>query len=266
MTDYQYTRAVSSSYLEAPDDGDQIIFLYTQLMNLPFNKIDSIMQIERSLYKEYNVNPQDRLIIIALLQAQIMQGNFDKAKAFAYQLWDMGQQMNRAEKYLYLNSLLNIGLLEMAAGLLKPHFENLSEDIIKYYPMMLKFATMTGNVNLLDRLITHPNMPYNEDLYKKILQRYKNYNYSEHFKNIQRIILEQVKGKLCVYDYDIVGPVMEELQIYLYISSDKNEIEELNNSINTKLQEYYQKVGIERLSSFSLSLFPVFEHKAMGLD
>ena len=261
-----YNQSISASYLQAPDDGDQVLFLYTQLMNLPFVKQDAVIQIERSLYEEYNAAPQDKLAVIALMQAQIMQGNHDKAKAFAYKLWDMGQNLSRAEKFLYINSLLNLGLLEMASILLKPHLENLTADIKKYFPVMLKFATMSGNTYLLERIIKHPDVPYDETAYANILQRYKNYKYVEHFKNVQKTIHEEIKDRLCVYDYDIVSTITEEIEIYLYLSVDKGEIEEVANGLRNKLQQYYQKVGLEKLSNFNWTILPITEHEAMGLN
>ena len=64
---------------ENTNQEDQVLFLYTQLMNLPFSETETIMQIEQSLYQEHNANPQDRLAIIGLLQAEIMLGNRKKA-------------------------------------------------------------------------------------------------------------------------------------------------------------------------------------------
>ena len=64
---------------------DQVFFLYTQLMDLPFSQIENIIQLEHSLYLEHNANPQDRLAIIGLLQAQIMLGNYEKASRLQYQ-------------------------------------------------------------------------------------------------------------------------------------------------------------------------------------
>lgn len=246
-------------------EDDQILFLYNQLMNLPFNQKETIFLIEKSLYQEINENSTDNLALIALMQAQTMLGNYDKAKAFAYKLWDKGSKMIRAERYLYINNLLNLGLLDMSSSLLKPYFDNLSEEIKKYYPIMLKFATMRGNVYLLERLVNNPQAP-KEDLYKRLITIYKNYNYADHFKNVQKIILQELNEKLCVYDYELESFPFPELKSFLYVSAAGNELEELENSLKEKLQEYYTKMQIEKLSNFSWEIHPVFKHKALGLS
>ena len=157
-----YNQSISASYLTAPEGEDQVFFLYAQLMNLPFSKIETVMQIERSLYQELNANPQDRLAVIGLLQVQIMLGNHEKAQAFAYHLWDIGAKLSLTEEFLYINRLINLGLLDMASQLLRPRFENLSQNIKKFFPVMLKFATMTGNINTLERLLQNPQVPYQD--------------------------------------------------------------------------------------------------------
>lgn len=255
--------AVSSTTLHNTVTEDQVLFLYVQLMNLPFSKVDTILQIEKSLYEELAAKPTDTLALIALMQTQTSLGNHEKAKALAYKIWDSGSSLSREEEYLYVNNLLNIGLLEMASILLKPKFEKLSEHIAYQYPMLLKLCTMTGNSYLIERLATHPNASDNDDLYLKIIDRYKKYNYTEHFKNVQRLIIEQVKDRLCVYDYAIWGPVMEEIEVTLYLAGDNMELQNVRTELEEKLDNYYKSAGIEKLSSFSWRIKPVNTHSAI---
>lgn len=261
-----YNTAVSASMLHADKNDDQVLFLYSQLMNLPFSKIDTISLIEKSLYTELSKNPNDTLALIALMQAQTSLGNHEKAKALAYKIWEVGNKLLKEEDYIYVNNLLNIGLLEMASALLKPRFENLSSQIKFYYPMLLKLSTMTGSTQLIERLATHPNAPEKDDLYLKIISRYKSYNYTEHFKNVQRIIIETVKDRLCVYDYDILGPVMEEIEVTLYLTGDTMELQNVREELEEKLADYYKSANIEKLSSFSWRIKSVSSHPAIGLD
>lgn len=260
-----YNTAMSSAMLYNTTTDDQVLFLYRQLMNLPFSKVDTISQIEKSLYTELAANPGDTLALIALMQTQTSLGNHEKAKALAYKIWEVGSKLIKEEEYVYVNNLLNIGLLEMASVLLKPKFEKLSEHIAYQYPMLLKLSTMTGNTYLLERLITHPNVPENDELYMKIITRYKNYKYTDHFKNVQRLIMEHVKERLCVYDYDILGPVMEELEVTLYLTGDTMELRTVNEELEEKLDNYYKSANIEKLSSFSWRIKPVSTHPAIGL-
>lgn len=260
----EYNQAMSSSYLQN-DDDDQVLFLYKQLMNLPFNKVETIIQIERSLYEEAAENPEDELIYIALMQVNTMLGNYDKAKALAYKIWDMGIDLGRAERYLYINNLLNLGLLDMAATMLKPCFADFNKGMQEYFAVILKYATMTANAALLERIFTNPNCK-NEEIYYNLFKRYKNYNYLEHFKNIQKILLNNLQGKICVYDYEIIGDVLSTLEISLYVCIDSAEITEYEKKIADKIQEYYAQAGIEKMSSFIWKILPISAHNAMGLN
>lgn len=261
-----YNQSISASYLTAPEGEDQVFFLYTQLMNLPFSKIETVLQIERSLYLELNQNPQDRLAILGLMQVQIMLGNHNKAKSFAYNLWDKGAGLTPTEEFLYINALINIGLLDMASEFLKPRLENLSINIQKFFPVMVKFATMTGNVYLLEHLLMNPQAPYQDEAYKQLITRYKNYNYVDHFKNVMKIIHDALKDKLCACEYDISDSVLADLEIYLYVEPNSNEQEEIQTSLDEKIKAYYQSVGIEKISNFRGQIRSVLQHPAMGLN
>lgn len=245
---------------------DQVFFLYTQLMDLPFSQIENIIQLEHSLYLEHNANPQDRLAIIGLLQAQIMLGNYEKALSFAYLLWDKGAGLTPTEEMLYINSLINLGLFDMAAQLLKPHMENLSQDIQKFFAVMVKFATMTGNIYALENLLMNPHAPYQDIEYAQLLSTIKEDNNVEYLKNILKIIFESLKNVLCACEYDISASEPQSLEIYLYIRQDKNEIEETGKKLQEKIKNYLQVFEMTELPNFTWYLRPISQHSAMGLD
>lgn len=256
----------ASDFEEGNNEDDQVLFLYAQLMNTSFARTDIIAKIERSIYTELSKDTEDALAKITFLQTQIMQGNNPKAKAIAYKIWEVGGNLSEIEEYIYINALLNVGLLEMASVLLKPKFERLTDSIGYYYPLLLKLCTMTGNVYLLERLITHPNAPEDDTDYMQILTRYKNYNYTEHFKNVQRIIMENIKDCVCIYDYEVTEGIMGEISSEIYIGGDDTSIQQIKNNISEKLQAYYQKSNIDKLSSYSWELFPIKNHPIIGID
>lgn len=245
---------------------DQAFFLYTQLMNLPFSQIENIIQLEHSLYLEHNANPQDRLVIIGLLQAQIMLGNYEKAISFAYLLWDKGDGLTPTEEMLYINSLINLGLFDMAAQLLKPHMENLSQDIKKFFAVMVKFSTMTGNIYALENLLMNPQAPYQDIEYAQLLSTIKEDNNVEHLKNILKIIFSGLKNLLCACEYDITISDVENLELYLYLGQDSAEIKETQKTIQEKIYSYLQVFEMTKLPRFNWHLKPISQHSAMGLD
>lgn len=252
---------------EDTGDDDQVFFLYDQLMNQPYGNVDVVVRIEKSLYAEMAKDPEDNLAMLAFLQAETMLGNRAKAKALAYKIWEVGSQLDETEEYIYINNLLNLGFLEMASVLLKPKFEALTANIEFFYPLLLKLSTMTGNVYLLERLISHPNAPEVDDIYMSVINRYKNYNYVEHFKNVQKLIAESVKDILCTYDYDVINnSLSDEIEIQLFAAGDENTLKQARQILQEKLQTYYQSVNIDRLACFSWEIFPISSHSDAGLS
>lgn len=248
------------------DVEDQVMFLYIQLMNTAFSKVNIISDIERSLYQEIAENPDDYLALIALMQAQTMLGNHEKAKAFAYKIWENGALLEEMEEYLYINNLLNLGLLDMASVLLKPRLENLLAHIENFYPLMLKIAVMTGNSYLIERLAANPNAPEDDSILLNIITRYKNYNYVDHFKNVQKIVVETLADNLCAYDYAVEHGIFDEIELTLYVNGGNDEVERLNNTLSEKLAAYYDSADIEKMSNYSWRLKPVASHPAEGID
>lgn len=247
-------------------NDDQVMFLYIQLMNTPYSQINIISEIEHSLYSEMSKNSEDNLILIALMQIQTMLGNHEKSKAFAYKIWEKGNQLAKMEEYYYINNLMNLGLLDMASVLLKPKFANLMENIELYYPLMIKIAVMTGNVTLIDRLSSNPLFSNEEELLKGIVSKYKNYNYIEHFKAVQKIILEQIPENLCAYEFDVVSDILDEMRISVYLTGDNDTKERLKREIEERLSAYYTSANIEKLSNYSWDIKHISEHPAEGFD
>lgn len=247
-------------------DDDQMIFLFMQLMKTGYGNINRILDVEKALYTEIASAPDDTLGQLALMQAQLMLGNHEKAKAIAYKLWDVGPKLAEIEEYIYINNLMNLGFVEMASVLLKPKFEALDEHIDFFYPLLLKFSTMTGNIALLERLITHPKAPEQDDAYLQIVNLYKNYKYAEHFKNVQKIVLDNTKEYLCTYDYDIPeNQVQTEIKISIYLTGQMNEVKDMENTVNEKIREYYASAGISKLSSYSLNVLPISSHPSLDV-
>ncbi len=239
------------------DENDQVFFLYNQLINLDYADIENIQQIEISLYKELNAAPDDNLAILGLMQTQLMLGNRDKAKDFAYSLWDKGEQLDAMEEYIYIKALINLGLWKMASILLKPHFEQLSRDIDKFFKVMIKFSTMIGNLYLLERLLSNPKAPNIDMGCKEIVALYKQKNYDNHLKNIMKIVHEHLGEKLCACEYQITP---ENLDICLYIPEKDETLTEINSDLQAKFNDYYQKFGISGLDNFSISLYSISQH------
>lgn len=243
-------------------NDNQVLFLYTQLLNLPFSNIETIIRLERSLYIEHNNNPHDKLAVMGLLQAQIMLGNKEKAQSFAYLLWDEGAMLDATEESFYINNLIDLGLLDMAGEILKPRLENLSQNIKNFFPVMVKFSIMTGNMYLLERLLMNPQVPYQNMDFKQLIAQYKSDKKFEYLKNVMKIMQNELKNNLCSCECNLA----ETLEIYMYLRQDKSEIEETEKQLQERLNFYYQSIGIDEIPNFSWSLQPIWQHPAMELD
>ena len=162
---------------------------------------------------------------------------------------------------MYLDDLINLGMLEMSMLLIKPHFENLEEDIEVFPLEMIKFALITGSIPLLKKIIA---VAPAEPLYQALNQfadSYRLNNYEEHFKNIQRIVVETFGREICAYDYNIyTDRGFTDLEVLLYFSNYNMELKKYQSLLETKIDGYFLTSGVKRIYNLSFACRNIKDH------
>ncbi len=232
------------------------------LLRTPYRDTAAIMKTEAQIYAALQRRQDDVEGLITLMFEQIMLGNRTKAKALAYKIWEIGGELNPVFEEIFTENLLNLGMLDMAAILLKSRFDNLSLNIAGFYPVLAKFALMSGDLSQLLRLQPYTEAGDDAVLYD-LAEVYKQAGNSEQFKNISRLVLEQISEYLCSYEYDLYDDRgFPEIEIILYINFEEAFCRRLEDGINTKIGAYWQSSGYPALDNFSVRVENIKNHEA----
>lgn len=233
-----------------------------ELFSLHYSAESSITDVEQRIYTALQQDPDRIQGLIVLMFEQLMQGNRTRAKALAYKIWEIGGSLQPFFEMIYINNLLNLGLLDMASILIKPRFEQIKDSLEDFYPVMVKFAVMTGSIPLLNRLSAYPEASDDVDLYN-FAAFYAHSGRSEQFKNIQKLILENSAEYLCTYEYDLdTVDGKPFLEIILYTTLDKFATPRLEQNLHTKIIAYCRSQGLEPLNSVQVTVRNIKSHEA----
>ncbi len=241
--------------------NQQIQNLYLQVKELSCNNITEILKtgaiVDKTLM-QYRNNVE---LLILQAHLEILNSREQRARAIASRIWELGGDIQLTFEKMYLDDLINLGLLEMAMLLIKPKFENINEDIDIFPLEMLKFAIITGSIPLLRKIV---EINHNNPLFRSLSQFAETYrinNYEEHFKNIQKIVIETFGGEMCAYDYNIyTDRGFTDLEIILYFSNYNSELPRYHALLENKIKGYFMTSGAKRINNLSFSLRNIKDH------
>lgn len=235
------------------------IGILDRLQRMDWHRKADLMSIEDTLYAELNAAPDNLIGLIAMLRSRIMQGNVIKARALVHKIWSIGGEIPPIIEYTYLNSLLDLGMLDMAMTLLRPRLADIA-SVGFFAPAAAKFAVMTGNFNIIERLAANPETSYFDGL-SDFIGVYKKLQYTEHFKNMQKIIFETAKNKMAAFEYNVYfDRGITDLEAVVYIAGSAAECRELWQEIEKKINGYFVSGNIRRLNNYCLRIRNISEH------
>ncbi|MBQ9731615.1 MAG: hypothetical protein IJV97_00820 [Alphaproteobacteria bacterium] len=247
-------------------DNAALIFegLLERLYMLPFSQTSKIKDLEIRIYTELQNHPANICGLITLMFLQIMQGNRVGAKDTAYKIWDIGGELSPYFEAAYIENLLNIGLLDMAEILLKPRSEQLTSENIKYfYSSLIKFAIITGNLDLLERLKSFYITSDDENLLYEFVEMFRIAGCVGQFKNIQKLIFDHIKNNVCAYEYNLYDDRgFADLEIEIYTNGDEAQNQKELSVLNRKLDSYWFSCGKQRLYNHSVVFKHIREHNS----
>lgn len=235
------------------------------LNRIAFHRLPLLQKYEQNIYAELNQIPENVCGLIVLLQNQRMQGNLLKARALAHKIWNIGGSISRLFELSYIDSLLSLGMLDMALVLLKPRLENISANTPAFTQLFLKFAIMTGNINLLEKITVN-----NEGLsavFGNFIAAYRALNYVTHFNNIQKIVIESIGDRLLSYEFNLYfDRGFTDLETILYVNDPAYDAPKLAVAIGHKIDAYCLSAKIKRLHNYQLKTKNIAEHPAIYAD
>lgn len=237
--------------------------LLDQLNRLPYHRNSALREIEQNLYAELSQSPDNVTGLIVLLQNQIMQGNLSKSKALAHKIWSIGGDISPMFEAVYANALIDLGLLDLALVLVKPRLENLPANMSAFSALFYKFALVTGNLNLLEKLLANSQEDRQLEFSDFVLV-YRQANYAVHFNAISKLVLETVRSNLLSIEYNLYfDRGFTDLEMELYLSEHFDETAAIEAEIDRKINAYCLSSQIKRINNYAVRVKNIAEHPAL---
>lgn len=224
-----------------------LVYIFQRLNE---NSSENLRETEAEIYEIIKEEPDNAEVLIALMQVNILMGQKQKAKALANRIWEIGGKFEKYIEINFINNLINLGMVEMASVLLKPRFERLSENAKDFIGIFLKFSVVTGNSYLLEKSNIYTLQPDEKILINDFIKVYEILKYSDHFKAMQRLLLDISKENLCRYEYKFLNERnFSELNLTLYTDLLPADCDILWQKINSRLDLYCQTNQITRMDN-----------------
>ena len=239
----------------------QIEALYDKVLKLSYKNTSAILQTIGEVERISSQNRENTELLILLTHLQIMNSQEQRARALANRVWELGGNISLLFEKMYLRDLLNLGMIDMAAILLRPRLENLDENIAIFPIEMIVFALMIGNAQLLKNVVgknrTNP-------LCRALLhfaETYIDTQYEYHFANIQKIVLNNVSDMICGYDFDYyTDRGFTDVEIKLYFSNYDMNVKKYQMLIENKIASYFSTCAGKRIFNLSFTCLNIKDH------
>ena len=229
--------------------------ILNDLFETKFDNTSRIVKLEQEIYNYLGKYHGNIYGLIALMFAQFMQGKKETAKDTAGRIWEIGGELPVEFENVYIETLLGLGLLEKAAIMLKPKFENINMYINDFYSVLSKFAVMTGSTILIEKLSMYESDDEDEQRLREFAAIFKEAECSAQFKDLQKLVLENTIDKICGYEYEAYNDRgVPELEVVIYLTSDEQLCVQKENEINKKIDAYWLSCGKERLYNYNVSI------------
>ena len=238
----------------------EFLKILERLNHIPYHRSDLLLEVEQELYGKLQQVPEDISGLIVLLKNQQMQGNADKARALAHKIWKIGGKISPYMEHIYTELLLSLGMLDMGLTILQPRFSDLHNNQDLFGETFIRFALLTGNIHLLDKLISTSQAAGNF-LLQEFVATYNQLDYAEHFKNIQRLVAETVKNHRLGFEYALYHDRgFTDVSAIYYTDIPLSQCLSATKSLNQKIEGYHTSVGVKRLYNYEIKLNNISEH------
>ncbi len=254
--------------MEYENEEDSIWFdLIDSLFELNYDQVNEITSVEMKIYQALQKYPNNISGMITLMYCQTMLGNRNKALSLASKIWEIGGTLEPFFEFVYIENLLNIGLLEMAMVLLKPRLENIKENINLFYPSLLKFAIATGNIRLLNLISEYPDLPAEDQVLFDFANAYAENGLTSIYKNIFGLIYENAKDYMCAYEYSLYNDRgFPEIVIDVYVNENEAFCEQLETEIREKITGLWVSSGREPAEDINIIVSNIKAHEGWNVD
>ena len=228
------------------------------IQTLEYNDSDNIIFLEQQLYNLLQKQPEDIYLLVLLMHEQIMNNRGQRARSIAYKIWDLGGKLELKLERMYIDDLMNLGLMDMAGAALTPYLSELENKIQAYSDLFLKYAVFTGNMGLLDRFLSY--LPENNET--KILKDWINLaseaKATTHLGSILTRITDNVRESLSGCRYKLFDDrEFPEIEFVFYVDETIKNYQEMRRKMHLQISSYCAAHKLEDLVNLSATIVPV---------
>lgn len=223
--------------MEHEEIKQQARALINELITYSFAQIFDIPPIEQKLKLLYQQNSNALEPLIGLMFANIMLGNRPTAVGLGEKIWNIGGELSPFFELLYSDCLLNLGQVEKAGILLNNRINNLGENLANFYMVLVKYALLSGKLSLLQQIGEYPDIASNEPELFRFANNHAANLSAKDYRALIRIVLENLKDKLCAWEYNMYSG--NGIELVLYTPDDIPQNEAMQDQIFDKLDGYF---------------------------
>ena len=231
-----------------------------RLYHIPYHRTDLLLEVEQDVYTLLQQNPDDINGLIVLLKSQQMQGHAEKARALTHKVWKIGGGISSYMEYVYAELLMSLGMLDMVLTILQPRFNDLPSNMAQFHSTFTRFALLTGNIPLLEKVLA-AKPEFNNPFLQEFAATYRRLEYCDHFKNIQRLVAETIKNHRLGFEYILYHDRgFTDLSAIYYTDIPFSQCASAGKSLNQKIDGYLASSGVKRLYNYEIKLQNISEH------
>lgn len=239
--------------------------LFNLLMEVNYSDKEVILQIERQTYEILRKEGRNINGLVILATTQMMLGNHQKAVAIAHNIWDIGGEFDDYGEVGYTSLLINLGLFDLVSILLKPKTDEFEQNINHYFYFLLKFSLITGDLNLMDRLLHYTKNGDLTNILYDFTNVYRTEEYQEHFKKIQEIMYNNCKNVVCSFEYSLFyDRGFTDVEIFIYVGQEVSDIKALEEKINKDIENYFIAMRAKRIYNLDFTVVRIENHPPLG--
>ena len=232
--------------------------LFNHLSNVNYGYNIEIVEIEKEISRYLEIDPKNLWGNVVHMHCFIMMGNITKSKEIAQKIWEIGGSLSIQEEKVYINNLLNLGLLDMAKILLSDKINHLSVYLESFKDEILKYLLITGDFGSFDRL---SEIIPDSDLVATVAV-YNHLSLGKHFAAIQKIVLSTVSDGLCLYEYKtFTDRGFPEVELMIYLNKEQEVAKDMQKSMDKKIDAFWLTSGANRLNNLIVTINHVSKHK-----
>lgn len=234
--------------------------IINNLLYLDYSKKKEIAIAEKKLEELSKESDDNSCALVGLMLTAIMSGNRKKACEIDELIWQKGGILSDFFLLIYSDNLINLGKIEKLKMVLGEKLENIGNNLKHFYNIFTRYALLTGDLALIARINEYENLEIREEVLFNFAKKTAFNFTSIDYRNIIKIILDNLKDELCAFDYGIYENGKVEIVCYTPNQEIKNAAD--RQKINKEIAEYSETTNRHTIENLDYKIKNISLHPA----